>query len=114
MAIYDLRLTPKQFYRLTPRQFHLLVRRHNYATEHRELLHGMISSAVINFSMSAPKQPTKPQDFMPSMWQNTKTRKPRTNNKHIANECRTLFKGLTLASQPKEANDGTTDNGTDG
>lgn len=65
-AVYDLRLTPSQFYALTPRQYHALMQRRERETEHAEFMAAQIAAQVVNFSMCHPKDPVRPRDFMPS------------------------------------------------
>jgi hypothetical protein len=67
-ARYDLRLSDAEFLALTPRQFSLLRKRRDAEHERQELLFGIISQNIVNFSMSRPKDPAKASDFMPSRW----------------------------------------------
>lgn len=99
MAIHDLRLTDEQFYALTPRQFNELAKRFRYQQEHTELLHAITTSALVNFSVAAPKKSTTPQDFMPSMWGRASQRSKRMTDKQVAAECRAIFGGLAHASR---------------
>lgn len=68
MARFHLGLTDDEFFRLTPRQLRLLLNRHREATQHAELLHGIIAAAVVNSGFSAPKKGVEPRLFMPSQW----------------------------------------------
>ena len=70
VARYDLGLTSEEFFRLTPRQYDALLKRREYETQQAEFLFAQLTSYFINFSMCHPKDPTKPRDFMPSMWGN--------------------------------------------
>ncbi len=51
---------------MTPRQLGYLSKRHKQAKKRLELLAGVIASTTANYSMSAPKEPCAPSDFMPS------------------------------------------------
>lgn len=68
MALYDLGLTPEQFYDCTPRQLDALIKRHERAKQETEFLFAQLTSCVVNFSMSRPKEPVSPKDLMPSEW----------------------------------------------
>ena len=63
-------LTSEQFFRLTPRQLRVLADKDwefiERQREHAELLAGIITAGVVNYSFCHPKQPVKPADFMPS------------------------------------------------
>ena len=71
---YDLRLSESEFWALTPRQFDALLKRVEYHREHRELLNGVCTSALVNTSSvyksamctDNPPGMTSPADFMPS------------------------------------------------
>lgn len=65
-AVYDLRLTPHQFYALTPRQFYLLREAHRKRLVHSEMLHGYTTMAVINHGFAPPENPVRVIDFMPN------------------------------------------------
>jgi hypothetical protein len=68
-AVYDLRLTPEQFYSLTPRQFYLLREAHRKRLVHSEMLHAYTTANVINRSFAPPEEPVKVTDFMPNFRQ---------------------------------------------
>jgi hypothetical protein len=61
-------LTDDEFYSLTPFQFHLLLDQHEVKTKHQELLFGIVSSTVANYSMVRGKAPVSAKEFMPSSW----------------------------------------------
>lgn len=84
-------LSDRQFYALTPRQFHLLVDRHRERTKHQEWMTGILASTMANFSMSPPKEPLKPTDFMPSAKAKTKPRAPRIDRRKVADKVRAIF-----------------------
>ena len=100
MARFHLRLSDEEFFRLTPRQFHLLLARHREHAEHQQFLVGILASTVANFSMSAPKTPLTPADFMPRP---SKKKKERSAPRHlIAETVRGFFAGR-LAAQNSNA-----------
>jgi hypothetical protein len=68
IAIYDLSLTPEQFFALTPRQFDALAKRHERRMEHDEFMLAQLTSCLVNFSMCRPKESVTPKDFMPSQF----------------------------------------------
>ncbi len=85
-------LTDDEFYSLTPRQFHLLLEQYEHKVEHTEMLAGIISSTVANWSMGSPKKPLSHTDFMPSQWAKEKPirhRKPTA--KQLAARVRAAF-----------------------
>jgi len=51
---------------MTPRQFNLLAKRLIAEREHRELIAGYTTAAVINHAMSPPEEPVSAKNFMPS------------------------------------------------
>lgn len=66
IARFDLHLTAAEFYGLTPFQFNLLAKRLLAEREHRELIAGYTTAAVINHAMHPPEEPVSAKDFMPS------------------------------------------------
>ena len=94
MARFYLRLSDDEFFSLTPRQFWALTQRKKEENERAELLMGIQTSVLANHSMSPPKKPYAPHDFMPSK-QKEKVQKPkRFNRQKFANEIRTVMKML--------------------
>jgi len=51
---------------MTGRQLSALTRRHKHAQDRQQWLVGLLASVTANFSMSRPKEPLTPDDFMPS------------------------------------------------
>lgn len=90
IARYDLSLTSDEFYALTPRQFDALLKRKEHADTIQEFLFGQLASVAANFSMSRPKNPTTPQDFMPSQWKPTKPK--RRTRRTIARKLNSIFR----------------------
>jgi hypothetical protein len=77
-AVYDLKLTPDEFYALTPRQYDALLKRHKSSTERSEFMLGQITSWIANTGFRTAKEPTTPFDFMLSrQQQNTKKEAPK-------------------------------------
>lgn len=68
VALYDLGLTPDEFYECTPRQIDALIRRHERKIQGVEFLSAQTNTCIVNFSMARPKEPVEPRDFMPSEW----------------------------------------------
>jgi hypothetical protein len=94
-ARFNLRLTDAEFFALTPRQFNHLSRRHKDEREHQEFLFGQLTSWVANTGFRSTKRPTKPRDFMPSMYgpedKLQKVKLKRRKRKDIAFEARTVM-----------------------
>jgi len=90
IARYDLGLTSDEFYALTPRQFDALLKRKEHADTMQEFLFGQLASVTANFSMSRPKNPTTPQDFMPSQWKSAKPK--RRTRRTIARKLNSIFR----------------------
>jgi hypothetical protein len=63
---FDLGLSQEEFFLMQPRQLHALMKRWELSEENREFMPAQIASAVVNYSMGAPTEPVKADDFMPS------------------------------------------------
>jgi hypothetical protein len=104
VARYDLGLSKEEFYQLNPRQLDALIKRKEQEDADKQFLFAQLTSAVINFSMCHPTEPTKPADFMPSEWlkikgrkKDSKQRKVRVTRKRalqVNDELRNLFSGF--------------------
>lgn len=65
IARFDLGLSDKEFGAITPAMLDALLRR-KQAREQQEFLRtGIVAAAIINFSMSPPKEPVSARDFVP-------------------------------------------------
>lgn len=94
IAIYDLGLSEEQFYSCTLKQIKALIKRKELAVSHGEYMLAQLTSYVINFSgASAPKNPTTPQQFMPSAVDVRKVKRGRPM-KCIADEMREVMRTL--------------------
>jgi len=71
-----LRLPPHDFWRVTPRQYQLLLERHRERERHREWLVGLVLSTIANWSIAAPKEALRPEDFPLMLLKETGRRKP--------------------------------------
>ena len=65
IARYDLGLTTDDFGELTPALFEALIERRKAESKQDYFRTGLISAAVINTSMAAPKTPVSAMDFVP-------------------------------------------------
>jgi hypothetical protein len=102
VARFDLRLTDAQFFELSPRQFHALTLRRKAEIDHAELLAGIVAACVVNHSMSPPKTPARPIDFMPSGYKRRKSKaktKRWPSAKRFALETRATFTAFMAAQQ---------------
>lgn len=63
-AHYNLRLSSDEWLDSTPRQIQILRRTRIESIQREELMMGILIATVENFSMSAPKTPAKPEQFM--------------------------------------------------
>jgi hypothetical protein len=64
IARYDLRLSDEEWLDMTPRQFRALQKARLEKMQREELMNGMLAATFENFSMGAPKTPSKADDFM--------------------------------------------------
>jgi hypothetical protein len=65
VALYDMGLTPEEFYALTPRQYHALVKRKEHETTTWDALFARLEAVTANFSMCRPQDKWfQPSDFM--------------------------------------------------
>lgn len=67
VALFDLRLSEKQFFRMTLRMLDALIQRSELEWERRELLFGIVATTTANYSAGMTAENMKePHDFMPS------------------------------------------------
>lgn len=95
-------LDPDQFFALIPRQFHLLVDQHDIRVRHDELLTGILASAIVNWSMRAPKEPSVPADFMPSRRGAGRLKKKssrRSNGQRVSDDIRSWLDQMRVAGR---------------
>jgi hypothetical protein len=93
-------LSDEEFYSLTPKQLYMLLDEHERQIEHQEFMLAQVCSTTANWSMCAPKQPLKPEMFMPSAWakEEKTTRKRKPSAKALAARVRAAFSGLQVSN----------------
>ncbi len=98
-AHIELGLTADAFYDLTPRQYDALAKRKERFLEANEFMLAQLTSAVVNFSHRAPKETTKPRDFMLSQFRvkSPAERPKRRSRKTIADEFRAVIANFMRA-----------------
>lgn len=98
VAIYDLKLSPVQFFALTPRQFDALLKRKERETQDTEYLFAQLTAYTVNFSMCHPKEPVAPKDFMPSEWAKPQPMQKRVRiTKKVRNNVTQSFRAMAAA-----------------
>ena len=67
-------LSNEEWLAMTPRQLCALQKVHLSRIQHEELLTGIITSHIVNFSFSGARYPMKPTDFMPHPYDESLTK----------------------------------------